>query len=74
MKQYLMLMAWVVYWLLQHVMINNIGIIYPASYPGVISVAAINHLDKKASYSNFGPQVTVCAPGGDNGHLLLSTL
>jgi hypothetical protein len=38
---------------------------YPATYPGVISVAALDHLDEKAGYSNFGPNITVSAPGGD---------
>ncbi len=32
---------------------------------GVISVAATNALGDKASYSNFGPTITVSAPGGD---------
>lgn len=47
--------------------------IYPASYPGVIAVSALNHIDQKASYSNFGPHVTVSAPGGDGGFELLTT-
>jgi len=46
---------------------------YPASCPGVIAVAAINHIDQKTSYSNFGPQVTISAPGGDLGYRLLTT-
>jgi thermitase len=37
---------------------------YPSGYPGVISVAATDHYDNLASFSNFGPQsVDVAAPG-----------
>ncbi|MCP4498404.1 MAG: S8 family serine peptidase [Deltaproteobacteria bacterium] len=39
---------------------------YPASYPGVISVAAIDAGDVRAPYSNYGPSVDIAAPGGDN--------
>jgi len=53
---------------------------YPAAYDGVISVAATDLYDHKASYSNFGSRVNVSAPGGDNGsgasyytHWILST-
>ncbi|MCB2222361.1 MAG: S8 family serine peptidase [Bacteroidetes bacterium] len=42
---------------------------YPASYPGVISVAAVNQNDIIAIYSSFGPSVDICAPGQ-----ILSTL
>jgi len=36
---------------------------YPAAYSGVISVAATDNADRKASFSNFGNSVTVVAPG-----------
>lgn len=36
---------------------------YPAAYPNVISVAAIDVKDKKASWSNYGRWVSVAAPG-----------
>jgi subtilisin family serine protease len=36
---------------------------YPAAYPGVAAVAATNELDRKASFSTFGPQIYVDAPG-----------
>jgi hypothetical protein len=52
---------------------NQFKIMYPAAYPGVLGVAALNHLDAKASYSNFGPHIDISAPGGDAGHLLLTT-
>lgn len=38
----------------------------PANCAGVISVAATNNIGSKASYSNFGPAVTISAPGGDS--------
>jgi len=38
---------------------------YPAAYPGVITVAATNLADQKASFSNFGSNVVVDAPGVD---------
>ncbi len=36
---------------------------YPASYKGVLSVAATDQNDILASYSNYGPNIDVCAPG-----------
>ena len=36
---------------------------YPANCDGVISVAATDHFDNIASFSNFGPGVDVAAPG-----------
>ena len=36
---------------------------YPANCEGVISVAATDHFDNIASFSNFGPGVDVAAPG-----------
>jgi len=39
---------------------------YPSGYPGVISVAATDHYDNLASFSNFGAEsVDVAAPGVD---------
>jgi serine protease len=46
----------------------------PASCTGVITVAATGKTGGKASYSNFGANVTVAAPGGDGGAGILSTL
>jgi serine protease len=37
---------------------------YPASYPGVIGVSAINRNSVLASYSNFGGTIDITAPGG----------
>lgn len=36
---------------------------YPSSYPGMISVAAVNSDDTRASFTNYGPQVDIAAPG-----------
>ncbi|MDB6037069.1 MAG: hypothetical protein JWM99_910, partial [Verrucomicrobiales bacterium] len=38
---------------------------YPAAYTGVISVAATDGFDQRASFSNFGTNITVAAPGQD---------
>jgi len=38
---------------------------YPASYDGVLSVSATNCNNELASYSNFGPTISLAAPGGD---------
>jgi subtilisin family serine protease len=38
---------------------------YPAAYPSVLAVAAVNDSDGHASYSNSGAYVDVAAPGGD---------
>jgi serine protease len=40
---------------------------YPASYDGVISVAAVDAQRRRTSYSNTGPAIDLAAPGGDNG-------
>jgi len=42
------------------------GVYRPANCAGVIAVAALNRDGFKASYSNFGPQVTVSTVGGDD--------
>ena len=39
------------------------GFSYPASYPSVISVAAIDENLRRASFSNFNRQVLLAAPG-----------
>jgi serine protease len=45
----------------------------PANCAGVITVAAVGRSGGKASYSNYGANVDVAAPGGDNGAGILST-
>ncbi len=36
---------------------------YPASYPSVVSVAAVDSEDKRASFSEFNNQIDLAAPG-----------
>jgi PKD repeat protein len=37
---------------------------YPASYNHVIDVASTNEDDLKSDFSNYGPTIDICAPGG----------
>lgn len=46
------------------------GVGYPAAYGPVIAVAATNRNDRRASFSTWGPQVEVSAPGA----AILSTI
>lgn len=36
---------------------------YPAKFPGVVAVGATDPEDRLASFSNWGPEVEVAAPG-----------
>lgn len=36
---------------------------YPAAFPGVMSIAAVDSSEQLASFSNFGPLISVSAPG-----------
>lgn len=38
---------------------------YPAAFPQVIAVGAVNGRRQRAFYSNFGPELDLVAPGGD---------
>ncbi len=38
---------------------------YPAAYEPVLAVAATDQSDQRASFSNYGPQVDLAAPGQD---------
>lgn len=42
---------------------NVITPLYPASYDYVLSVASTDQNDNRASFTNFGPTVDICAPG-----------
>ena len=42
---------------------NSSDLFYPADYDGVLSVAATGSNDVRASYSNYGHGISVCAPG-----------
>lgn len=46
----------------------------PANCAGVVAVAATGKAGGKASYSNFGSNVALAAPGGDYGAGMASTL
>jgi len=46
---------------------NNGGAVeYPAKYDSVIAVGAVRYDNSRAPYSNFGAELDVVAPGGDN--------
>ncbi|HEY9771982.1 MAG TPA: S8 family peptidase [Coleofasciculaceae cyanobacterium] len=48
---------------------------YPARYPDVISVSAIDAAGDKAAYSNFGAGIDISAPGGsETGKIIQNTL
>jgi subtilisin family serine protease len=45
-----------------------------ALHPDVIAVAASNSLDKRSSYSNYGPELAICAPSsGSPGRRVVTT-
>lgn len=44
---------------------NNGAVGSPANCSGVVAVGAVDHLGYKSSYSNFGPEVSIMARGGD---------
>jgi hypothetical protein len=39
--------------------------VFPAAYPGVVAVGAINNTDRRPAFSNTGPHIDVAAPGVD---------
>ena len=48
---------------------------YPARYPHVVGVAALDSVGIKAPYSNFGAGVDIAAPGGsETGKILQETI
>ncbi len=48
---------------------------YPARYPHVIGVSALDSAGKKAPYSNYGAGVDISAPGGsETGKILQETI
>jgi len=40
------------------------GVNYPAHYAEVLAVGATDHFDRWPSYSNWGPEIDLAAPGG----------
>ena len=48
---------------------NDSGAVsYPGAWPECVAVSATDWSDNLASYSNFGPEVELSAPGGDDEH------
>lgn len=45
--------------------VTGTAVTYPAAYPNVIAVGATDCNNARASYSNFGPELDLMAPGGD---------
>ena len=43
---------------------SSSGLSFPASYPGVFSVSALDRDGERALYSNYGSMVDIAAPGG----------
>jgi serine protease len=50
---------------------NQNAAAYPARYPHVIGVSALDAAGQKAAYSNFGAGVDLSAPGGGEGGKIL---
>jgi thermitase len=46
---------------------DNGPVSFPAAYPECMAVGSTGWGDARASYSNFGPQIEIAAPGGDLG-------
>jgi PKD repeat protein len=42
------------------------GVLWPAAFPECVAVSATDWSDGLASYSNWGPEVRLSAPGGDS--------
>ncbi len=42
---------------------GHAGVSYPAAYPGVVAVGAVDHTAALASFSNTGPEIDLVAPG-----------
>lgn len=51
---------------------NTNYLLYPAAYPEVIAVGALNHMGERASYSQYGQGLEVMAPGGDENAGIIS--
>jgi len=49
------------------------SVYYPAAFPETIAVGAVDSNNDKTSYSNYGPEVDLVAPGGGYGEGIYST-
>ncbi|MFP4622838.1 MAG: PKD domain-containing protein [Gemmatimonadota bacterium] len=45
---------------------DNGPVSYPAAFPECVAVGATDWGDNRASYSNYGPEIDISAPGGDD--------
>ncbi|MEQ9568883.1 MAG: S8 family serine peptidase, partial [Longimicrobiales bacterium] len=45
---------------------DNGAVSYPGAFPECVAVGATDWNDTRASYSNYGPEVELSAPGGDD--------
>ena len=45
---------------------DNGSVSYPAKFPECVAVGATDWSDNRASYSNYGPEIELSAPGGDD--------
>lgn len=52
----------------------NVSGFSPANCNGVVTVAATGQTGSKASYSNYGAQVEISAPGGSGSYYIWSTI
>ncbi len=43
----------------------NSSVLWPAAYPETVAVAATDAMDQRAPFSNYGPEVSIAAPGVD---------
>ncbi|HUU89859.1 MAG TPA: S8 family serine peptidase, partial [Phycisphaerae bacterium] len=43
---------------------ENTGVVYPAKYPEVIAVGAVDKRNQRCSYSNYGSELDLVAPSG----------
>lgn len=48
---------------------DNSAVFYPAKYAKTIAVGAVGPSQVRASYSNYGPELDVVAPGGEHNKL-----
>jgi len=49
------------------------GVFYPAACENVMAVAVTDSNDKRPDFSNYGPEVDIAAPGGENTDGIVST-
>lgn len=47
---------------------------FPAAYAGVFAVTSVSSYDIKSNYAQYGKEVDISAPGGEDGSKILSTV